>query len=99
MIEENENVNLANEESTSENFEENVENEEDIVEIKENTTKNEEIQEKIHELENEFSGNGRVLIRPSGTEPLVRVMIEGEDIQYITTKAKELASLIEEKLK
>ena len=45
MIEENENVNLANEESTSENFEENVENEEDIVEIKENTTKNEEIQE------------------------------------------------------
>ena len=37
VIEENENVNLANEESTSENFEENVENEEDIVEIKENT--------------------------------------------------------------
>jgi len=66
---------------------------------KEEYAKNEEIQEKIQELENEFSGNGRVLIRPSGTEPLVRVMIEGEDIQYITTKAKELASLIEEKLK
>ena len=66
---------------------------------KEEYTKNGEIQEKIKELENEFSGNGRVLIRPSGTEPLVRVMIEGEDIQYITKKAKELASLIEEKLK
>lgn len=66
---------------------------------KEEYAKNEEIQEKIQELENEFSGNGRVLIRPSGTEPLVRVMIEGEDIQYITTKAKQLAELIEEKLK
>jgi len=61
--------------------------------------KNQEIKNKIEELEKEFSGNGRVLIRPSGTEPLVRVMIEGEDKEYITTKAKELASLIEEKLK
>ena len=51
------------------------------------------------ELEKEFSGNGRVLIRASGTEPLVRVMIEGEDQEYITKKAKELADFIEEKLK
>ena len=61
--------------------------------------KDEEIKTQIEELEKEFSGNGRVLIRPSGTEPLVRVMIEGEDIKYITTKAKQLATLIEEKLK
>ena len=61
--------------------------------------KNEEINKKIEELENEFSGNGRVLIRPSGTEPLVRVMIEGSDKNYIYTKANELATLIEEKLK
>ena len=47
----------------------------------------------------EFAGNGRVLIRPSGTEPLVRVMIEGEDQKYITKKAKEIATLIESKLK
>ena len=46
-------------------------------------------------LEDEFSGEGRVLIRPSGTEPLVRVMIEGKDIDYITKKATELADLIE----
>jgi len=61
--------------------------------------KDPEVKEKIEALEKEFSGNGRVLIRPSGTEPLVRVMIEGEDQAYITTKAKELADFIEQKLK
>ena len=47
-----------------------------------------EIQEAIKKLEKEFDGNGRILIRPSGTEPLVRVMIEGENQQEITKKAK-----------
>ena len=61
--------------------------------------KDEEIKEEIDKLEREFAGNGRVLIRPSGTEPLVRVMIEGEDQKYITEKAQEIADLIEEKLK
>ena len=58
----------------------------------------EEIQKEIQELEEEFSGNGRVLIRPSGTEPLIRVMIEGENQQYIKQKAETLAKLIENKL-
>lgn len=58
-----------------------------------------EINEAIDKLEKEFAGNGRVLIRPSGTEPLVRVMIEGEDQEYITKKAQEIADLIENKLK
>ena len=57
-----------------------------------------EIKTEIEKLEREFSGNGRVLIRPSGTEPLVRVMIEGKDINYINEKAKYIAKLIEEKL-
>ncbi len=57
-----------------------------------------EIIQKIESIEKEFSGNGRTLIRPSGTEPLIRVMIEGEDINEITKRAKELAKLIEEKL-
>lgn len=55
----------------------------------------EEIKVAIEKLENEFAGNGRVLIRPSGTEPLVRVMIEGENQEYITKKANEIAQLIE----
>lgn len=61
--------------------------------------KDSSIKQAIEQLEKEFAGNGRVLIRPSGTEPLVRVMIEGENQEYITKKAKELADLIEEKLK
>ena len=60
---------------------------------------NKEIKDAIEKLEKEFAGQGRVLIRPSGTEPLVRVMIEGEDQDYITKKAKEIAKLIEDKLK
>jgi phosphoglucosamine mutase len=59
---------------------------------------NEEIKQAIKKVEEEFSGNGRVLIRPSGTEPLIRVMIEGQDKAYITKKAEEIAKLIEEKL-
>ena len=58
-----------------------------------------EIKEEIEKLEKEFDGNGRVLIRTSGTEPLVRVMIEGENQEYITEKAKQIANLIEKKLK
>ena len=61
--------------------------------------KDPEIKAEIEKLEQEFSGNGRVLIRPSGTEPLVRVMIEGENQDYIKAKAENLAKLIEQKLK
>ena len=60
--------------------------------------KDEEIVNEIKSLEKEFEGNGRVLIRTSGTEPLVRVMLEGEDIQYLKTKAENLAALISKKL-
>ncbi len=61
--------------------------------------KDEDIKKAIADLEKEFAGNGRVLIRPSGTEPLVRVMIEGEDQAYLTKRAQEIVDLIEEKLK
>ena len=61
--------------------------------------KNAEIKKAIEDLEKEFAGNGRVLIRPSGTEPLVRVMIEGKDINVIETKAKKIADMIEKNCK
>lgn len=54
-----------------------------------------EIAEAIEELNNKFAGTGRVLIRPSGTEPLVRVMIEGKDKNMIEEEAKKLAELIQ----
>lgn len=53
-----------------------------------------EIAEAIQILEKKFNGEGRVLIRPSGTEPLVRVMIEGKNQQEIEKDAKALAELI-----
>ena len=52
----------------------------------------------IAELEDKFAGAGRVLIRPSGTEPLVRVMIEGNDQKFIEEEAKALAKIIEENI-
>ncbi len=54
------------------------------------------VAEAIAELEAKFDGRGRVLIRPSGTEPLVRVMIEGDDQQVIEEEANKLAKLITE---
>jgi phosphoglucosamine mutase len=55
-----------------------------------------EIAEAIAQLEEKFAGEGRVLIRPSGTEPLVRVMIEGKDQTVIQEEAEKLAALIQD---
>ncbi|SFQ29894.1 phosphoglucosamine mutase [Lachnospiraceae bacterium XBB1006] len=52
------------------------------------------IAQAIEDLEKKFSGEGRVLIRPSGTEPLVRVMIEGKNQDEIEKEARKLADLI-----
>ena len=54
-----------------------------------------EIAQAIEDLNKKFAGDGRVLIRPSGTEPLVRVMIEGKDQKMIEDEAKKLAELIQ----
>ncbi len=59
----------------------------------------EDIMNEISRLNVKYNGRGRVLIRPSGTEPLIRVMIEGEDIQEIGRDAKALADLIGKKLR
>ncbi len=46
-------------------------------------------------VEEELAGRGRVLLRPSGTEPVVRVMVEGENGELVATKAKQLAEIVE----
>jgi len=60
---------------------------------------NEEVRNAVIELEKKFEGEGRVLIRPSGTEPLVRVMIEGKDINQMQRDAENLALIIERNLR
>ena len=52
----------------------------------------------IKEVEEAYHGRGRVVIRPSGTEALVRVMIEGEDINKLSQDADKLVKIIEDKL-
>lgn len=61
-------------------------------------TEDAEIQATVKNIENELKDNGRVIIRPSGTEPLIRVMIEGKEQQDIEEKATKLADLIKIKL-
>mgnify|MGYP000860134535 CR=1 FL=1 len=58
----------------------------------------EKIMLEIERIERHFDGRGRVVIRPSGTEPLVRVMIEGDNAEEVEKEAKGLARLIEERL-
>jgi phosphoglucosamine mutase len=53
----------------------------------------------IEEIENKLCGKGRVLIRPSGTEPLLRIMLEGENQEEIDILANSLACLINDKCK
>ncbi len=57
-----------------------------------------EIKLAIENVEKAMAGEGRVLIRPSGTEPLVRVMLEGKDIEQITDLADDLAVLLTKKM-
>jgi len=64
-------------------------------EKKNNYLTDETIIAEIKRIEAKFENEGRVLIRPSGTEPLVRVMIEGKDQEVIEAEARALADMIE----
>jgi phosphoglucosamine mutase len=59
---------------------------------------NPEIKKAQAEIEAELEGKGRILVRPSGTEPVVRVMLEGRNQQEIEAFAKRLANVIEKNL-
>jgi phosphoglucosamine mutase len=56
------------------------------------------IQDRIVEIESELGSKGRVLLRPSGTEPVIRVMVEAESDQLAEGFANELASLVKSEL-
>ncbi|MGB2247962.1 MAG: phosphoglucosamine mutase [Alcanivorax sediminis] len=47
------------------------------------------------EVESKLAGNGRILLRPSGTEPLVRVMVEGKEPGQVEALCRELADVVE----
>ena len=54
----------------------------------------EEIQSALKEAEAELADTGRVLLRPSGTEPLIRVMVEGQDQKLVESVANKLADVV-----
>lgn len=61
-------------------------------------SENDKISSVIKEAEDILGNSGRVIVRPSGTEPLIRVMVEGEDESKIERLAQNIASVIEKEL-
>ncbi|EKF75363.1 phosphoglucosamine mutase [Alcanivorax hongdengensis A-11-3] len=55
----------------------------------------EQVKDAMARVEQELAGNGRILLRPSGTEPLVRVMVEGRDADLVARLCKQLAEVVE----
>lgn len=55
---------------------------------------NKAVQSAVSDVESKLGKNGRVLLRPSGTEPLVRVMVEGEDLDIVSKLAQELSDIV-----
>lgn len=54
------------------------------------------VQQELKRVEQQLKGSGRVLLRPSGTEPVTRVMVEGEDHGRIKEFAQQLATVVQE---
>lgn len=57
-------------------------------------SENREVQSAIASTEEKMAGRGRVLLRPSGTEPVIRVMIEGDDQSAVSALCNELAAVV-----
>ena len=53
-----------------------------------------EVQEAVVAIEGRLKDSGRVLLRPSGTEPVVRVMVEGRDDDVVESAARDLAEVV-----
>jgi len=54
------------------------------------------VQAAVSAAESALAGGGRVLLRPSGTEPLLRIMVEGQDARLVSTLAEQLAQVVRE---
>ena len=67
-------------------------------EFKQKIMQDEQVLKSVQDAEHKLNGAGRVLLRPSGTEPLIRIMLEGENLEKITEYAKEIEYVICEKL-
>jgi phosphoglucosamine mutase len=61
-------------------------------------TDNEKVKAIIDEVEAEMNGDGRILVRPSGTEPLVRVMAEASTEELVKSYVEKIASVVEEEM-
>ena len=57
---------------------------------------NTNVKESIEKIENKLGNSGRVLVRKSGTEPLIRVMVEAETEEVANESASEIVSTIKE---
>jgi phosphoglucosamine mutase len=68
------------------------------VEDKTKLTGNAAIEQSIKEVEEELAGNGRVLVRPSGTEPIVRVMAEGPDEDQLRQLVERIVDVVKREL-
>ena len=66
------------------------------VKVKKDTNTVPEIVEAVAASEAELGGRGRVLLRPSGTEPVIRVMVEGEDELEVRTHVERLVKVVEQ---
>jgi phosphoglucosamine mutase len=61
-------------------------------------TTNSIVMEAIEKVEEEMNGDGRILVRPSGTEPLVRVMAEAETLDQCRAYVDRVAKVIEQQM-
>lgn len=64
--------------------------------IKTNPVNEPRVQAAVKDVESKLNGRGRVLLRPSGTEPLIRVMVEGEDEKSVSSFAQQIADAVSE---
>ena len=60
-----------------------------------NIHESDEIKQLVTNLEDTFDGKGRVILRPSGTEPLIRLMLEGENMDHLQSQMIELKAKVE----